>query len=86
MATAVSSGMAGALLEAADSSWIKMLPTCGPLPWAMIISYFEDKLAIISPTFEATFFWASAVTSPFCWRALPPSAITTRVFIYIIIT
>ena len=58
-----------------------MLPTCGPLPWATIISYLLAKLAITLPTSVATFFWASAVASPFFCKALPPSAKTIRFFI-----
>ena len=81
MATAVSSGMAGAFSVEACSSWIKILPTCGPLPCATMISYLPAKLAITSPTSVATFFWASAVASPFFCKALPPSAKTTRFFI-----
>lgn len=57
-----------------------MLPTCGPLPWATTISYLVDNFAISSPTCSATFFWASAVTSPFFCKALPPRARTMRFF------
>ena len=81
MATAVSSGMAGACLVEACSSWIKMLPTWGPLPCATIISYLSAIFAIMVPTDSAIFFWAAAVASPFCCRALPPRAKTMRVFI-----
>ncbi len=78
MATAVSSGMAGALSVAADSSWMRILPTCGPFPWATTISYLSASSAMILPTSFAIFFCASAVASPFFCKALPPSANTIR--------
>ena len=56
MATAVSKGMAGALSVEACSSWMRILPTCGPLPWATMISYLFDNSAIIVPTLSAIFF------------------------------
>ena len=80
MATAVSKGIAGALSVAACSSWMRILPTWGPLPWAIMISYLSARSAIASPTLMAIFFWASAVASPFFCKALPPSARTMRGF------
>ena len=47
----------------------------------MTISYLPARAETIAPTMLATFFWASAVTSPFFCKALPPSAKTMRFFI-----